>query len=389
MDAELFAKMLTDKNLTDLKKLTYKYPQADIKEFVALLDKGFYKKTELKDFKGKKIVFLEKLINSHTSALKALLSPQAGKGKYGIKAMEEEVAYSLLIEQVDFSRESVRKIFSGRAPSDEGEEQIYAMKKGLDFIGDTKNTITEENIFKLYKLAIASCLSKDDSLLPGEKYRHDSVYVVGSELEHAGLPHSQLETYMKDLISFINDESTIDDLVKAVIIHYYLAYIHPYFDGNGRMARLLHLWYLVQKGYPSALFVTISQHIEKSRSAYYKAYSLIHKNALLSGFTDITAFLLYCNDNIYNKLSEDIPANKAVDTFHLELEEGRVTLKEKELWHFVLSAYGYEDFSTKQLEKDFANAAYATIRAFVLKFESMGLLDSKKYGNRVRYAVKD
>ena len=53
----------------------------------------------------------------------------------------------------------------------------------------------------------------------------------------------------------------------------------------------------------------------------------------------------------------------------------------------MISHYGTDEFSTKQLEKDFDNAAYATIRAFVLKFEGMGLLVSKKYGARVKYAV--
>lgn len=43
---------------------------------------------------------------------------------------------------------------------------------------------------------------------------------------------------------------------------------------------------------------------------------------------------------------------------------------------------------TAQLEKDFGNAAYATIRSFVLKFEKLGLLQSARYGNRVKYAVR-
>ena len=42
---------------------------------------------------------------------------------------------------------------------------------------------------------------------------------------------------------------------------------------------------------------------------------------------------------------------------------------------------------TKQLEKDFGNAAYATIRGFVLKFEKLGLLRSAKYGNRIKYQI--
>ncbi len=60
-----------------------------------------------------------------------------------------------------------------------------------------------------------------------------------------------------------------------------------------------------------------------------------------------------------------------------------MTEKERQLWEYVLSAYGTEEFTTKRLEKDFGNAAYATIRAFVMKFASMGLLKARKAGNKV------
>ena len=69
------------------------------------------------------------------------------------------------------------------------------------------------------------------------------------------------------------------------------------------------------------------------------------------------------------------------------LQSGNITEKETELWKFVLSFYGIDEFSTKQLEKDFGNAAYATIRAFVLKFERLNLLTSVKYGARVKYKI--
>ena len=76
------------------------------------------------------------------------------------------------------------------------------------------------------------------------------------------------------------------------------------------------------------------------------------------------------------------------DLFKQALEKGEVTVKEEQLWQFVVTNYGTSSFSTKQLEKDFGNAAYATIRAFVLKFEKLGLLLSQSYGNRVKYKIK-
>ena len=90
---------------------------------------------------------------------------------------------------------------------------------------------------------------------------------------------------------------------------------------------------------------------------------------------------------MYHKLNGVLPARRTTEVFQAALSQGQVTEKEKDLWNFVLSAYGEAEFSTKQLEKDFGNAAYATIRSFVLKFEQLGLLTSTRYGNRVKYRV--
>lgn len=90
----------------------------------------------------------------------------------------------------------------------------------------------------------------------------------------------------------------------------------------------------------------------------------------------------------YHKLNGVLPTAQTTEAFQTALSHGQVTEKEKALWEFVLSAYGDAEFSTKQLEKDFGNAAYATIRSFVLRFEKLGLLKSTQYGNRVKYAVR-
>jgi len=63
-----------------------------------------------------------------------------------------------------------------------------------------------------------------------------------------------------------------------------------------------------------------------------------------------------------------------MQSFQQLLHAGKITAKETDLWNFILSVYDTDSFSTKQLERDFGNAVYATIRSFVLKFESLGLL---------------
>lgn len=387
MDAALFTQLLSDKKVTNLKKLGYKYPHADIPEFIALLKNGFYKSVPLKDFHGNDLVYLDSTTQVHLSAAKILLTPQNSSQLYGTKAMEEEIISTFTIENIDFSRDSVRKIMAGYAPSDESENRIYGMKKGLEFISDPTHNMTEENIFRLYETAVGEFLSEEDKLLPGNYYRHDAVYIVGEKVEHTGISWEKLKDYMVDLIGFIQDKTPMNDLLKAALIHFYIAYLHPYFDGNGRMARLLHLWYLVQQGYSSALFIPLSEYVNKSRKGYYDAYTLVEDNTQISGVLDVTPFLVYFIENVYHKLDNALPAPATTVAFDDALSQGKITEKESALWHFVLSAYGTTEFSTKQLEKDFGNAAYATIRGFVLKFEELGLLRSIKYGNRNKYQV--
>ena len=387
MDAALFAKMLSDPMLVHLKKLKYKYPQADLSEFIALLQDGFYRSLPLYDFHGNPVVYLENAAQLRLSAAKILLTPQNSAQLYGTQAMEREILSTFTIEQIDTSRSSVRRILSGYAPTNEREQRIYGMKRGLEFIADPNNKISEETIYQLYQMVIGAFLPEEDQLLPGQRYRHDHVYIVGDKLEHTGLPWNKLASYMEQLVAFIQQDSSINDLWKAALIHFYLAYLHPYFDGNGRMARLLHLWYLVQQGYSSALFVPLSEYIERSRKKYYDAFSLVEQNARISGVLDVTPFLLYFTEEVYHKLRSEQPDRVTTDTFRQALQNGKITEKEHALWQFVLTAYADQPFSTKQLEKDFGNAAYATIRGFVPKCTELGLLRATKFSTRTKYQV--
>jgi len=243
MDAALFAKMLSDKHVLDLKKMQYKYSPDAVQEMLSLLKQTMYQTLALKDFNGKNLVLLENVAQVRMSAYRILFSPQHSTGKFGLKAMEEEIHSSLTIENIRSSRDSIRKILGGFAPKNEMENRIFGMKKGLEFISDATNKITEENIFKLYMMVVGDFLEEGDRLATGQLYRDDSVFIVGSRVEHQGLDHKKLSVYMAQLVKFIEGESNLNDLLKAAIIHFYIAYLHPYFDGNGRMARLIHLWY--------------------------------------------------------------------------------------------------------------------------------------------------
>jgi len=387
MDIKTYVQILHDKSFFDFDKIKHKY-RNDFNEFLNLLKEISYKELPIKDFKGKNTVYLKNYVALNVETVK-LMSHVQSNDIYGFKAAEDEIAASNAIENINFSRESIRNILKGLAPKDDIEDRILGQKKGLEFIADKSNTITEENLHKLYMMMVDSFLKDDeDKLLKGNYYRHDGVFVVGNKVEHTGLDYRKLNEYMKLFIEFINEKDDISDFDKGSIIHFYMVHIHPYFDGNGRMARMLHLWFLIQKGYAATLFVPFSSLIEKNRNAYYKAISQVEANQKISGDLDITPFIKYFSEYVYSRIPENVAQANTFDKYDTALKDGIVTEKETQLWSFVLSHYGTAEFSTKQLEKDFGNAAYATIRSFVLKFEELELLDSCKYGKRVKYSVK-
>lgn len=389
MDGAKFAKMLSDKHLFELDRMEYKYSVSSVKEFIGLLRQNLAQPLPLADFSSDELFYLPNLAQISTNGMKQLLSVPASNQSFGLQAMTEEIHATFQIESIRSSRNSIRHILNGYAPRNEEESRIYGMKRGLDFIADRQNAITEENLHQLYQISSGDYLPDEDRLLPDHFYRHDHVYVVGGEESREGLPAQQLPDAMKRLVDFTNAKDGINELHKAAILHFAFAYYHPYFDGNGRTARLLHLWYLVQQGYPVALFTPFSRYIAESKAAYYKAYDRVEKNALISGYTDVTPFLSYFCNEIYNRLQVDAaPPQADLQVYQTALANGKITEKERLLWEYVLSAYGTEEFTTKQLEKDFRNAAYATIRTFVMKFHEMGLLAARKAGNRVYYKVR-
>ena len=302
MDEKRFMKMLSDKDFFNLKKMQYKYSSEDVEEMLVLLNSTMYKPLPINDFVGNALVYLPNMLQLNLNAVKLLQIPLRDKTGFGLQAMEEEIYATLAIENIEVSRDGVQRILQGYAPANDDEKYIYGMKKGLEFISNTENKISEENLHSLYQLAIENYLTDDSRLPEGQFYRNDKVYIAGNSLdgnvEHQGLSHERLPDYMGNLIAFINADDGMNALLKATAIHFYIGYIHPYFDGNGRTARLVHLWYLVQKGYSTVVARPFSSYINETRKKYYDAFIVVEENAKISERIDVTSFLLYFIEKI-------------------------------------------------------------------------------------------
>ena len=229
MDGAKFAKMLSDKHLFELDRMEYKYSVSSVNEFTELLRQNFAQSLPLVDFSSDELFYLPNLARISTNGMKQLLSAPASNQSFGLQAMTEEIHATFQIESIHSSRNSIRHILNGYAPRNEEESRIYGMKRGLDFIADRQNTITEENLHQLYQISTGDYLPDEDRLLPDHFYRHDVVYVVDGEESREGLPAQQLPDAMKRLVDFANAKDGINELHKAAILHFAFAYYRKLF----------------------------------------------------------------------------------------------------------------------------------------------------------------
>lgn len=122
--------------------------------------------------------------------------------------------------------------------------------------------------------------------------KHGPMQVVSGPLGHQRIhfeaPQAQrLNAEMKDFMGWFNQEAGIDPVLKAVIAHLWFVTIHPFEDGNGRIARTITDMQLVRADGGAQRFYSMSVQIRKERNAYYNMLEKTQKNTDM----DITAWI--------------------------------------------------------------------------------------------------
>ena len=196
-----------------------------------------------------------------------------------------EVEGTLNIESVPTTRKAVAEIaMNKRDPKNQNEHIIQNMINGIIFLNGCPK-FNETNLYTLYGILSKDCLSDDYKLLDGNIYRHDGVEIGG----YNGCPFSQIKECMDSLFEFVNNNLKNQELIYYLphIAHYYILYIHPYFDYNGRTARMVSYWISLlvnNKVFPQV----ISEAINQTKAQYYNAITETR-----DAHNDLTYFLLY------------------------------------------------------------------------------------------------
>jgi len=215
---------------------------------------------------------------------RALLRPEVADDLLKVFLVKGALA-TTAIEGNTLSEEEARQVFEDQLrlpPSKEylGRE-IRNVLVAFDRIRDeilpdaADADLTVEKI-KLYNRLVLNGLPIDDDVEPGEIRKHS--VVVG---RYRGAPAGDCQYLLERLCEWMNSEEfkAPEDhpelapplaILKAVIAHLYLAWIHPFGDGNGRTARLLELHVLLASRFPQPVTQLLSNHYNQTRSEYYR-----------------------------------------------------------------------------------------------------------------------
>lgn len=197
--------------------------------------------------------------------------------------IEESIASSQ-VEGANTSREVARKMLNeGRKPRDKSEQMIVnnheVMKRIEEELKDEKLSLA---LLKALHKQVTKDTLKDKSL---EGELRNTFDKNGNRLKimpwdettvtYIAPDREFVEEQLPHLIKFANDEGDqpfIHPLIKAIMLHFWVGLLHPFEDGNGRLARILFYWYMLRKGYWAFAYLSLSERILKSPRQYADAY---------------------------------------------------------------------------------------------------------------------
>ncbi len=216
---------------------------------------------------------------------------------YLVKSLVEEAITSSQLEGASTTRAAAKEMLQrGRKPRDRSEQMIYNNYRAMDFVRSVRDTpLTASIVLELHRLLTDGTL--EDPAAAGRLRRPDEDIVVedpfGIRLHTP--PHANtLEARLDALCAFANDfqederRPFLHPVLRAVLLHFWLAYDHPFVDGNGRTARALFYWSLAVQGYWLAEFISISRILKRAPARYAEAFLYVETDE-----GDVTYFLLH------------------------------------------------------------------------------------------------
>ncbi len=314
-----------------------------------------------------------------------------------LNVLTEDVIKSSEIEGVKLNIEQVRSSIAQRLGLDIGGD-VYVERdvQGivdmmLDATLNYDKPVTEDRLFGWQASMFPGGRSGLYRINVG-KYRDDRngpMQVVSGPVGHEKVhyeapPASSLDAEMERLLNFINNDNSTDLVLKAGIVHLWFVIIHPFEDGNGRIARALTDLILARSENSSERFYSMSSQIKKERKSYYEILQLTQTDNL-----DITLWLKWFLENMIAAInsSENLLNDVFKKTEFWNLNKS-VTFNERQIKVLKKILDNFEGNLTTQKWAKICNCSHDTANRDITDLINKNILIKQGEARSTHYILK-
>jgi len=318
-------------------------------------------------------------------ATSATIGSPEYRDRYLVSSLIEEAISSSQMEGASTTREVASNMLrDGRKPTNRSERMIVNNFRAMQRIRELRDeALSQDLLFELHRIVTSDTL--DDHTAAGRFRRADENVVVADADDNIYRPPvaGELPQRLEALCAFANAETPayfIHPAVRSILLHFWLAFDHPFVDGNGRTARALFYWSMLHHGYWLFEFISISTILHRSRKKYDLAFLYTE-----TGGNDLTYFVLHQLDVIAEatRSLERYIARKTQDVQHVERQlkdHDHLNHRQRALLSHALRhpRHRYTIASHRQSH----NVTYETARRDLTELAATGLLVQSKVGKR-------
>lgn len=322
------------------------------------------------------------------------VSESGPKERFLVRSLIEEAITSSQLEGASTTRKAAMEMFrSGRQPSNKAERMIFNNLRGMEFIQQHKNDeLTPELVLAIHRHMTVGTLP-DDVVGRIQTPEDERIGVFSNSTQeqlHEPPPAHLLPKRMRAMCDFANgigEEDFLHPVVRAILLHFWLAYDHPFEDGNGRTARALFYWAMLHQGYWLFEFISISSILKTAQAKYARSFQYAETDD-----NDATYFINFQLEVIGRALDA---VDKYLARKTREIADAEKRLKECGEFNYrqlALLSHALRKPTTEYTVKSHSvshNVTAATARADLQSLVTAGLLEERRpeSGRKVIYAV--
>lgn len=310
----------------------------------------------------------------------------ATRDRYIVNSLMEEAITSSQLEGAATTRRVAKEMIrTGRKPRTRGEQMILNNYRAMQRIREVQDEpLNPELIIEIQRILTEGTLDHPDAA--GRFQRPDEprvgIYSTEDDLLHTPPSAEQIPDAIQQICDFANeklDTSYIPPVVRAIVIHFALAYLHPFEDGNGRTSRALFYWSMLNQGYWLAEFISISRILKGAPAKYARSFLYSEQDQ-----GDLTYFITYqmevisrairdLHDYLKRKIDELKDLQRSLATMPGEFNHRQLALLENAMKN-PSAQYSALSHATSH------NVARETARQDLLHLQERGLLVRRKLG---------